>query len=327
MRRIQIVQSLVVVALLAPSIVRAQTALPAGKGTIWLQAAVMSSASNQRFAGPYRQGDLDYDGGRSVGDRIPISTDEDGGEFRLTAATLSLRAGITPRLSVGAYFVGIQRSVLLLETLEVRRTGVGDLWTEFAYLVTPLEWGLKFAPIVNVKIPLSKADFEVLSVPLSEGQVDIAVGGVATWVLDPRANVSVGSRYRVRTPVKSDVGAITLEVDPGDELELHGQVSVAPFSTLWLSAGWRSIVASEAKRRVQPLEWEPTERRRLHAAELSAYWIFLSLKTLRSTFAVSAFAQFPIAGVDMLAGPVFSGGLAWQGNWQAMSSDSATQPE
>lgn len=321
MRRSSVVQFAVVLALLAPNAANAQTAFPAGEGTIWAQTAVTYSASELRFAGPYRQGDLDYDGGRSVGDRIPISTDEDGGEFRFTAATISLRAGLTPRLSVGAYLVGIQRSVLSLETLEVQRTGVGDLWTEVAYLVTPLEWKLKFAPVVNVKVPLSRADFEVLSVPLSEGQVDIAFGGVATWVFASRANLSVGSRYRVRTPVTSEVGAVELEVDPGDELELHGQVSVAPIPSVWLTAGWRSTLATDARRRVEPFDWEPTEQRRLHALELSAYWTFLSLEQWRSAFALSAFAQFPIAGVDMLAGPVFSGGLAWQFNWKSKNDD------
>lgn len=321
MRPTDLAQLAAILALLAPRPANAQTAFPAGDGELWAQLAVMSSASKQRFAGPYRQGDLDYDGGRIEGDRLPISTDEDGGEFRFTAATISLRAGLSPRLSVGAYLVGIQRSVLSLETLEVRRTGIGDLWGDLAFLVTPLESRLKFAPVVSVKVPLSRADFEVLSVPLSEGQVDIAAGGVATWAISPGAHLSVGSRYRVRTPVKSDVGAVELQVDPGDELELHGQASVAPIPSVWLTAGWRSTLATEAKRRVEPFDWEPTERRRLHALELSAYWTFLSLEAWRSTFAVSAFAQIPVAGVDMLAGPVFSGGLAWQGNWKAKNDD------
>lgn len=298
--------------LVLPSLVAAQSAAPAGAGKLWLQAAMSYSQSDQRFAGPYRQGDLDYDGGRDVGDRIPISVDEDGGSFRLLSGSLTLQAGLTPRLTVGAYFPFWQSSLLALESIEVLRTGAGDLWTHAAYLLTPFAWRVKVAAVAELKIPLSRADFRVLSVPLSEGQTDVAAGAIGTWEVG-RAQLSAGLRYRYRAPVSTTVGAVALDVKPGDELEAHAEFGIAALPSLWLSAGWRSTWARVARQRALALEWEPTERRRLHAVEAGVYWTFLRSPALSSQLALSTFARVPVAGADMLSGPLVMVGLAWQG--------------
>jgi hypothetical protein len=221
-------------------------------------------------------------------------------------------AGLTPRLSVGLYFPFWQSSLLTLDTVEVERTGAGDFWGHASYLLTPLEWPLALAARAEIKAPLSKADFQVLSLPLSEGQFDATPGMVASWMPLQNLMLSSGLRWRYRFPVSTTVGAVNVDFKPGNEWEYHAEIGGSFWRPLWLSGGWRSTWSGVAQRRTLNLEWEDTEERRFHALEASVYFEFLRPFSIDSPLALSFYSQVPMAGADMLSGPQVMVGLAWQ---------------
>ncbi|MFU8803820.1 MAG: hypothetical protein ACNA8W_08445 [Bradymonadaceae bacterium] len=284
---------------------------PAGR--LWSQISVSHWSSHERFAGPYRQGDLGYDGGQEIGARIPLSIDEGGGEFLAQNIALSVGLGVTDRLDFGVYLPMRQRSLLTLETVEVERRGLGDLWLNGGFRITPSGSAVSSRIVTELKVPLSETTFEVLTVPLSEGQLDMSLGQMTTWKSPLGVYLTGGMKFRYRAPVTRDVGAVVFELKPGNELELVTELAGEPVSNIWLSLGWSSTFAQTSEARVFNQLPEPRERRELHRVGFSAYvsvgrWISPAVDGL----ALSAAAWVPIAGVDQLSGPTLMMGLAWQ---------------
>ena len=291
----------------------AETGMSRAPGELWTQVSVSHWSSDQRFAGPYGQGDLTYDGGREVGDRLPLSIDERGGEFLAQNIALSASLGVTERLDFGAYLPLHQRSLLTLETVEVERRGVGDLWLHGGWRVTPHDSPVSSRVVTDLKVPLSQTSFEVLTVPLSEGQFDLALGQVTTWKSPVGVYLTGGMKFRYRAPVTQEVGAVEFQLKPGNEFVLLAELAGEPLPNTWLSLSWRSALAQTSEGQSLSGRPEPRERRELHSLGLGSYisvgrWLPTSLEGL----AISANAKVPVAGVDQLAGPNFTIGLAWQ---------------
>ena len=155
---------------------------------------------------------------------------------------LSLNLGITDRLDMGMYLPLRQRSLLALETIEREQIGFGDLWVNAGWRITPDDLAISSRIITDLKIPLSKTDFEVLTVPLSEGQVDVAVGQMTTWKTEMGIHLTGGMKFRYRAPVTEQVGGVEYELKPGNEFELFAEVAGEALSNTWLSLGWRSAL-------------------------------------------------------------------------------------
>ncbi len=291
----------------------AETGFSRPPGQLWSQISVSHWSSDERFAGPYGQGDLTYDGGREVGDRLPISIDERGGTFVAQNIALTTSLGVTNRLDVGGYLPLRQRSVLTLESGEVENTGVGDLWLHGGWRITPDDASVSSRVVTELKIPLSETSFEVLTVPLSEGQLDVALGQVTTWSSEVGVHLTGGMKFRYRAPVTQEVGAVEFQLKPGNEFVLLAEVAGEPLSNTWLSLSWRSTLAQTSEGQSLSGSPEPRERREIHSLGLGTYvsvgrWLPPSLTGL----AISGNAQLPVAGVDQLAGPTLTAGLAWQ---------------
>lgn len=274
------------------------------EGVLWLKLAYGRWTAEERFAGPF---DRNTGQGIEIGDRIPFEV-ATGGE--LLIETLSLTAVFSPleRLVVGIYAPVYQRAEFENLNLISTTEGTGDLRPWIGYQITPD--GLDLATTVNahLKIPVTELPRELESIPLGEGQYDVAVEAVTTWAALPRLHLSGRTLFRRR--FEFDDGDRVIK--PGDEFELGLDLGGGPTSWLWIRGGWSSLWSTGLEDRSGQGAVTLRERRQVHELFASAYVGLGGLvwKGLDG-FALDVGAALPVAGQDYPAGPSWAAGLAW----------------
>ena len=281
----------------------------------WAELGWSRWAADSQYAGPFGAGELSYDGGVDIGERVPISIDEDGGTFVNTSLSLSVRVTPVRGFSVGAHFPIRQTSVLELPSTRTTTVGTGDVFSWLAYQVAATDHvGVSLS--THVKIPTTQATFESLSVPLSEGQTDIAFAQTTTFAPIDRLQLSARLLWRYRFAVKEELGGSVTRIKPGNETELTAEIGGAAHRDVWIRATYSGLFAETSEDRTVPTFIGARERRQLHNAELGAYvnfgrWIHASTDGM----AVDAWYRHPLGGVDYLRGPSYGFGLAYGFDW------------
>lgn len=281
----------------------------------WVEFGWSNWSADSQYAGPFSPGELSYDGGVSLGDRVPISIDEDGGTFSSTSLYLSFRITPVARFSYGAYFPIQQVSVLELPSTRTTTAGTGDVFAWIAYELSRTE-RVGVSLFGHVKVPTTQTTFESLTVPLSEGQVDIAVEQQTTFAPIPQLHISGRLLWRYRFQVEQEVGGSGVTIKPGNETELGIEFAGAPQRDLWLRATYNGLFAQTSEDRTVAEFIGPRERRQLHTAEFGAYVNFgrwIHEKT--DGIALDAWYRHPLGGVDYLRGDAVGIGLAYGFNW------------
>ncbi|MFT6395297.1 MAG: hypothetical protein ACJAYU_000039 [Bradymonadia bacterium] len=93
------------------------------------------------------------------------------------------------RFSDGAYFPIQQTSVLELPSTRTTTAGTRDVFAWMAYEISETE-RVGVSLLGHVKIPTTQTSFESLTVPLSEGQADVAVEQQTTFAPTPQLHIS-----------------------------------------------------------------------------------------------------------------------------------------
>ena len=277
---------------------------------LWAKVGWSTWSANEQYVGPFGQGELSFGGGRQLGDTVPISVDEGGGTFRTRSFTLDLRVDPTERLALGAHLSLWQTSVLELSTVRTTTNGTGDLYGYVSYALAPFDADVGTRIALLYKIPTTQTTFESLSVPLSEGQVDLGVEQSTSWRFAPRAMFSVRLAWRYRFAVEEDRGGTPVQIKPGNEAELGVEIAGDPLRSVWLRAGYNGMWAETSEDRTVTSLIGPRERRQIHNVELGMYWSFGALvapptsgtqSALRG-LALDTWARYPLGGRRLSAG-------------------------
>ncbi|MDD9935682.1 MAG: hypothetical protein OXT09_18870 [Myxococcales bacterium] len=299
------------------------------RGTIWTQLAWQFWRADERYAGPFGA-DLNFEGfvdpadpdppttalRVEVGDRVPIKLDVPGATFDNQALFAKLRVVPLPRtmlrLSVPLY----QRSVFQQAGTSIITEGTGDIETFIGYMVTPEGGAVGSAFYLHVKIPTTEIAFEDLSVPLSEGQVDVAVEHATSWAVIPRLHLTGRTLFRHRFEAEAEVGGATGRIKPGDEVELGAEVGGEPLPLLWMKTKYQGLWATTAEDRSIERDFRALDKRQIHWWALEGYYRFGALLSPATEhLAVDLKLRYPLGGVDYLRGPLFYAGLSYQLNY------------
>ena len=285
-------------------------------GSIWVKIGYSFWSADERFAGPLNSADLSFDGGRDPGDRVPLKLDVEGANFTTQSIALNLEVTPVDRFVVGLYFPVFQRTEFDQATIRVITQGTGDLFGYAGVQLTPPGLAIGSSLYLHAKLPTTEVSFEDLSVPLSEGQVDLAVEQVTTWAIRHNLHLSGRLLYRVRFEVEQTVGDSVGRFKPGNETELGLEIGGAPTPALWLRASWNALLASATQDRSIEGDFLAIEQREVHNLEVGAYlqfghWVAEDLRGV----ALDAWLRHPAAGSDYPVGPSFGIGLAYGFNW------------
>ena len=279
-------------------------------GQVWTALAYEGWFADRRFAGA---GDEDRNAGFAPGDDAPIKVDDPRAEFRTDALWAKLRVAPIDPLIAGLSMAVYQRSAFEQTGTRVVTEGTGDLYTFAGAQLTPRAWPVGVSVYVHLKVPLTERPVGDLSVPLSEGQVDLGPELATTWAALPRLHVTARAQYRYRFPVDVRQGTTDVRITPADEVEVGFEVGGGPSSWLWLKTSYQGLWSlSETKRRTDPPTPQPHEKRQIHWWGVGAYlmfggWIAESVDGL----ALDLKARLPVGGVDYLKGPGVSAGVAY----------------
>lgn len=314
MRRGGLACSALALSLLAPAEGTALSGFAPEARTLWLELGGTHWAADSQYAGPFGLGELGYEDGRDIGDRIPLSIDEDGGRFRSSTAFVAARVTPIASLSLGAYFPYLQVSELELPSTRTRTVGTGDAHVWAAYHAPPFGERVATTIAFHAKVPTTRASFESLSVPLSEGQVDLAVEQQTSWRPVAGLQISGSLLWRYRFAVERKTGGTQVRVKPGNETEVSVEVAGAPHPLLWLRATYAALFAQASEDRTVRGFVSAVEQRQVHNVELGAYFSFGDAIRVDG-LALDAWVRHPLGGVDFLRGPSVGGGLAYTLPW------------
>jgi len=307
--------ALLIAAVLYSSSAAAQGFLPP-EGTIWVKVGYTSWSADERYAGPFNPEDLRYDGGTEPGTAIPIKLDSEGSSFSSLSLGLNLQIVPIERFVIGAYFPVYQVSEFTQSDIVTTTTGTGDVFAYLGYQLTPEGIDIGNTMFLHLKLPTTEAELEDLSVPLSEGQLDLALESATTWALLPNLHLTGRLLYRWRTEATSQVGDVTARIKPGNETEVGIELGGAPTSWLWIRGGYRGLFASTQEDRTVANDILALEQRQIQSLEAGVYfqfghWISPAIAGL----ALDTWYRHPVAGVDYLRGGMFGVGLAYGVNW------------
>lgn len=276
----------------------------APEGTIWMKVDYSRWTADSKFAGLF---DRDLRNGVDLGDRIPFDSST-GGEFESDSIALSFNVVPLARWEIGGYIPFWQRSKFSDLAFSTVTTGTGDFRFYTGYQIANLE-NVATTVRAHVKIPTTTLPTEFDSVPLSEGQYDVAIEQTTTWAPASALHLTLGTLIRKRFAFTDE----NRELKPGDEAELTFEVGGSPLiSNLWIKAGYRGLWSTGNEDRSSQGAVTLSERRIVHELNVGAYvewgsWIGESLRGL----AVDGGFVHAFDGTDFPAGPSWSVGLAY----------------
>ena len=290
-------------------------------GTLWMAAGWEAWHARERFAGPFGA-DLNYRGLDGQGPQletgapVPLKLDDPTAAYRTLAAVVKVRVVPLPRFMLRAALPVYQVSTFSQSGSRVTTRGSGDLFAFLGYQLTPYDGPVWTSLYLHAKFPTTRAQLGDLSVPLSEGQVDIGPEHATTWAILPQLWLTGRLQYRHRFEVVSRVGGTRVRIKPGDEFEAGLEVGGAPADWLWLQARYRGLWAAASEDRTLPSDHRALEKRQIHWLAADVYLKFGAwLSPALDQLALDGKLQYPLCGVDFLRGVTYSLALAYQLNF------------
>jgi hypothetical protein len=290
----------------SPARLEATDGFVGSQGDLWAKVAYRTWSADRTFAGP---NDRNVDDGVELGDRIEFDPTT-GGEMRMDAFELQVEGVPLPRLRVGGYMPVVQRIRFENANFETTTTGTGDIRPYVGYQISGEEGRAATTVHLRGKIPTTSISVEAASVPLSEGQFDLAVDQTTSWRPIDDLQLTGRTMFRYRAPGKLPTSGE--EYKPGDEMVLDGMVGGAPLETLWVSAGYRGLWSTGWELRESGTAGR-SDFRMVQELTGGVYWsVGDLLGGALEGFAVDASVTWPWTGRDYPAGLSWSAGLAWQ---------------
>lgn len=295
------------------------------QGNVWMSAAFERWSADERYAGPFgadagfRGLDPDNPGSPiESGDVVPIKLDVPESRSSSEAVVVKLRVAPLERVLTGVTLPAYQRSVFEQTGTRVTTAGTGDVFLVAGYQLTPRDLAVGSALYAEAKLPTTQLEVEDLSVPLSEGQVDLGVEQATTWAVLPALHVTGRLLLRHRFEADAQVGGTRARIKPGDEMEAGVEVGGEPVRRVWLKTGYRGLWATASEDRTLARHIRPIEKRQIHWWQAGAYlgfggWLGQALDGLALDLAF----RYPLGGVDYLRGIAWSAGLAYGFDWNA----------
>jgi hypothetical protein len=275
------------------------------QGDLWAKVAYRTWSADRTFAGPNDRNVFDD---VALGDRIEFDPTT-GGQMEMDALEVQVEGVPLPRLKVGGYMPVVQRIRFENANFETVTTGTGDVRPYVGYQIT--EDG-EAATTVHVrgKIPTTSLSVEAASVPLSEGQFDLAVDQTTSWRPIQDLQLTMRTMFRYRAPGRLPSSGEAYK--PGDEMVLDGIVGGAPVETVWVKAGYRGLWSTGWESRESGTAGR-SDFRMVQELTGGVYWSVGDLVGgALEGFAVDASVTWPWTGRDYPAGLSWAVGLAWQ---------------
>jgi hypothetical protein len=295
--------------LLAPALASAATftigdGFSQDVGVVWSKVSYISWRADERFAGTSER---DLTRGVELGERVPFDRAL-GGQLRTRSLYVNLLVAPVEDLEIGVDFAPYQYLRFENDNTVSTSAGTGDIWSHAAYELlstnnAATKLGLQF------KIPTTSIPRDEFTVPLSEGQYDLAVEHATTYMPVDKLHLTVQTALRHRFP-GDDNGA---KFKPGNEAQFGFKVGGAPISRVWLKGGYETLWASGWESRGGRGAVSTEDKRILHEINGAAYVKVGDLMTpALSGLALDAWLEYPVAGQNLPAGLKWSVGLAWQ---------------
>ncbi len=273
-------------------------------GQLWAKVEYSAWGADKKFAGVF---DRSASSGIDPGDRIDFDRSTGG---RLQTQSLALTAVFVPirGLETGIYFPFYQRVEFSDAARRSVSAGTGDLRPWVALQLTPPEWNVGTSISVHAKIPLTALPAELETIPLSEGQLDLAIGHETTWWAVPQLGLSLSTMFRRRFPfVDGDRRLV-----PGDEVELGLRADIGATPWLWFKIGLDGLWSTGSLDLSGTGAATLRERRQVQNALAGIYlnWGYW-LPGQLSGLALDASTSYALNGRDYPAGVTWRAGLAW----------------
>ncbi|MFB6371908.1 MAG: hypothetical protein ABEN55_02050 [Bradymonadaceae bacterium] len=276
------------------------------QGHVWAKLGYRVWSADRTFAGP---NDRDTSSGVELGDRIAFDSTT-GGQMRMRALETQIVGVPLPRLRTSLYMPVVQQIRFENRNFETVTTGSGDIRPAVGYQLTPD--GIDVGTTVNLraKIPTTARTVDAASVPLSEGQFDLAVDQTTTWAPIERLHLTLRTMFRYRAP--GELPETGERYKPGDETVVAARIGGQPIESVWLAAGYRGLWSTGWESRTGGTAGR-SEFRMVQNATASVYWSWGDLVGgAAEGFAVDLSATWPWTGRDYPAGPSLAAALAWE---------------
>jgi hypothetical protein len=261
--------------------------------------------ADEAFAGP---NDRATNEGVAIGDPIPFDR-QTGGEFEMVALEAQVVSVPVERLEVGVYMPVVQHVRFENANFRTVTTGTGDVRPHVGWQVTPAGGEAATTLALRAKLPTTRLEVDAEAVPLSEGQVDLAVEQATSWDPHPRLRLTGVTLFRYRAPGRLPDRDDTYK--PGDEMVLRASVGASPLETVWVQAGYRGLWSTGWELR----EGTSAGRSRFRSTQEvrgGIYWKWGALVGggLHG-FALDTSINWPVAGTDYPRGPTWAAAIAW----------------
>lgn len=275
---------------------------PAGR--LWIGASYTRWAADKTYAGIF---DRNLRNDIELGDPIDFDPST-GGEFETTSFGLNVRFSPHERVQAGVFMPVWQITTFRDSTFESTSRGTGDIWS---FVSWELFRGDRAATAValQVKTPTTSLPREFETVPLSEGQFDVAIEHSSTWNPVAPLYLTLNTLLRHRFPFKD----ADRELKPGDEAEIGFGVGVAATDWLWLEARYDVLASAGFQDRSGTGAVSLADRRRIQTTSIGAYTEFgRFIADAVDGLAVDLRVTVPVTGQDYPIGWTYTAGLAWQ---------------
>ncbi len=278
-------------------------------GHVWAKLSYAQWHADKEFAGVLDRNTFD---GVHIGDVRPFN-DNTMGEVDTHSMGVNLVFAPLERIQIDAYMAPVQQVHFRNTEYDSRAIGTGDVFVAAGYQLVPSPATIATSLGLQVKIPTTPLPKSTESLPLTEGQYDIALEQASTWV--PTHSMQVTLRTLVRH--RFEFQDATRRIDPGDEAELGLSVGGGPLSWLWLSGGYAGLWSTGTVDLSGGGPGDIQQIRQLHELWAGTYikWGELFSNSL-SELALDASVRYPIAGRDYPQGLTVSVGLAWGGQFR-----------
>ncbi|MFB6264822.1 MAG: hypothetical protein ABEL76_14530 [Bradymonadaceae bacterium] len=278
------------------------------QGWIWAKLGYRSWWADERFAGP---DDTQTNSNARLGKVVPFNR-ESGGSVGVKTLETQIVAVPLPRTELSVYFPVWQQMTLEDPTQRIVTTGTGDVRTSLEYQITDPGGDAATAVGTEIKIPTTKNEKALTAIPLSEGQVDIALYQATSWDVLPKLRLSLDTLFRYR--MRGTFPGSTQEFKPGNEVEVGLSAGGQPVPTIWLSGGLRGLWSTGWTNITENGRATKSGHRNYQQVEGSLYWSWGRLiGGPAKRFAIDLSASWPFAGWDYPRGVNWAVALAWGG--------------
>lgn len=230
------------------------------------------------------------------------------GEFETSSFGVNMRFSPHDRMQVGVFMPAWQVTTFRDSTFESTSRGTGDIWSFVSWKLFAGERAAT-ALALQVKTPTTSLPRAFETVPLSEGQFDVAIEHSSTWNPVGPLFLTLNTLLRHRFPFKDG----DREPKPGDEAEIGLGVGVGATEWLWLEARYDVLASAGFQDRSGRGAVSLADRRRIQTASFGTYTKFGRLiADPIDGLAVDLRMTLPVTGQDYPVGLSYTAGLAWQ---------------